>query len=180
VITNTTEYEMAQEEIRLLEERLSQLVQNHNPQEKGYTKAGIRKMIARIHEELALYEGGREAAPSGSKDASVTHLGPRSSQAGGPPRSSHPWRRGEEEVAFDGAAAVVGGVAGTALNGTAIGAAASRPSIGIGAKAGLAVAAACPPLVLIGGAAAIIWWVFHHCPERDTHATNKEDNVPQT
>ena len=28
---------------------------------KGFTKAGIRKMIARIHEELAIYEGSEEA-----------------------------------------------------------------------------------------------------------------------
>ena len=28
---------------------------------KGFTKAGIRKMIARLHEELAVYEGGEEA-----------------------------------------------------------------------------------------------------------------------
>lgn len=25
---------------------------------KGFTKAGIRKMIARLHGELAVYEGG--------------------------------------------------------------------------------------------------------------------------
>jgi len=28
---------------------------------KGFTKAGIRKMIARLHEELAIYEGGEAA-----------------------------------------------------------------------------------------------------------------------
>ena len=27
---------------------------------KGFTKAGVRKLIARLHEELALYEGGQE------------------------------------------------------------------------------------------------------------------------
>ena len=29
-------------------------------QAKGLTNAGIRKMIARLHEELAVYEGGQE------------------------------------------------------------------------------------------------------------------------
>jgi hypothetical protein len=28
---------------------------------KGFTKAGIRKMIARLHEEMAVYEGSEEA-----------------------------------------------------------------------------------------------------------------------
>jgi hypothetical protein len=28
---------------------------------KGFTKAGIRRMIARIHEELAVYDGSEEA-----------------------------------------------------------------------------------------------------------------------
>jgi hypothetical protein len=34
---------------------------------KGFTKAGIRKMIARLHEELALYEGSEEARHSAGK-----------------------------------------------------------------------------------------------------------------
>ena len=32
---------------------------------KGFTKAGIRKMIARLHEELAIYEGSEEARQTG-------------------------------------------------------------------------------------------------------------------
>jgi hypothetical protein len=31
---------------------------------KGFTKAGIRKMIARLHEELAVFEGSEEARQS--------------------------------------------------------------------------------------------------------------------
>ncbi len=55
------EYERALEEIRLLEDRLQRL-QDANPLgTKGFTKAGIRKLIARLHEELALYEGSEEA-----------------------------------------------------------------------------------------------------------------------
>lgn len=61
MISNTTEYERAEEEIRLLEERLKRLQESHPIGSKGFTKAGIRKMIARLHEELALYEGSNEA-----------------------------------------------------------------------------------------------------------------------
>ncbi len=61
MITNAVEYEKAEEELRDLERRLERL-QHSNPMgSKGFTKAGIRKMIARIHEELAVYEGSGEA-----------------------------------------------------------------------------------------------------------------------
>jgi hypothetical protein len=65
MIANTTEYEKAQEEIRLLEDRLKQLQQSDPIGSKGFTKAGIRKMIARLHEELAVYEGSEEARQPG-------------------------------------------------------------------------------------------------------------------
>ena len=61
MITNPTEYQKAQEEIRHLEERLARLQQTNPIGSKGFTKAGIRKMIARLHEELAVYEGSEEA-----------------------------------------------------------------------------------------------------------------------
>lgn len=61
MIANLTEYQKAQEEIRVLEERLERLQQTHPIGSKGFTKAGIRKMIARLHEELAVYEGSEEA-----------------------------------------------------------------------------------------------------------------------
>jgi hypothetical protein len=61
MITNTTEYEKAEEELKDLEKRLEQLLQTTSIGTKGFTKAGIRKMIARLHEELALYEGSEEA-----------------------------------------------------------------------------------------------------------------------
>lgn len=57
MIADTTEYQAAQEEIRSLEERLARLQQDHSAGSKGFTKAGIRKLIARLHEELAVYEG---------------------------------------------------------------------------------------------------------------------------
>jgi len=62
LIANVDEYQKAQEELHSLEERLARLQQadpHHGA--KGFTKAGIRKMIARLHEELALYEGSEEA-----------------------------------------------------------------------------------------------------------------------
>jgi len=61
MISNITEYEKAQEEIRILEKRLERLQKTHPIGSKGFTKAGIRKVIARLHEELAVYEGSEEA-----------------------------------------------------------------------------------------------------------------------
>jgi len=61
MITNPTEYEKAELELRDLEERLARLQESHPLGSKGFTKAGIRKMIARLHEELALFEGSEEA-----------------------------------------------------------------------------------------------------------------------
>ncbi len=61
MIVNALEYKKAQGELRELEERLDRLQQSHPAGSKGFTKAGIRKMIARLHEELAVYEGSEEA-----------------------------------------------------------------------------------------------------------------------
>lgn len=61
MIADLNEYQKTQEEIRSLEERLARLQQTHELGSKGFTKAGIRKMIARLHEELAVYEGSEEA-----------------------------------------------------------------------------------------------------------------------
>ena len=64
MILNLTEYEKAQEEMRILEERLKRLQQTNPIGSKGFTKAGIHKMIARLHEELAVYEGSEEVRES--------------------------------------------------------------------------------------------------------------------
>jgi prefoldin subunit 5 len=61
MIATPTDYEKAQEELRSLEERLERLKQSHPVGSKGFTKAGIRKMIARLHEELAVFEASEEA-----------------------------------------------------------------------------------------------------------------------
>lgn len=65
MIASAVEYEKAQEEIRSLEARLQQLQHEHPIGSKGFTKAGIRKLIARLHEELAIYEGSEEARKPG-------------------------------------------------------------------------------------------------------------------
>jgi hypothetical protein len=66
MITNVGEYQKAQEEIRLLEDRLARVQSQHPLGDKGFTKAGIRKLIARLHEELAVFEGSQEAQESNS------------------------------------------------------------------------------------------------------------------
>ena len=64
MIANLIEYQKAEEELRLLQQRLEALQQAHPIGSKGFTKAGIRKMIARLQEELAIYEGSEEARTS--------------------------------------------------------------------------------------------------------------------
>ena len=67
MIASVMDYEKVQEELRILEQRLVRLQQLHPVGSKGFTKAGIRKMIARLHEELAVYEGSEEARHPDSK-----------------------------------------------------------------------------------------------------------------
>lgn len=61
MIANSTDYAAVQEELRQMEHRLAELQASHPGGSKGFTKAGVRKMIARLHEELAVYEGSEEA-----------------------------------------------------------------------------------------------------------------------
>jgi hypothetical protein len=60
MISTAGEYRKAQEELRQLEDRLHRLQDGHALGDKGFTKAGVRKMIARLHEELGAYEGNQE------------------------------------------------------------------------------------------------------------------------
>ncbi|HSG70283.1 MAG TPA: hypothetical protein VLA12_07700 [Planctomycetaceae bacterium] len=66
MITTPAEYEKAQAELQDLQDRLAKLQRDHPIGEKGFTKAGIRKLIARINEELALFEGSEEARSTSS------------------------------------------------------------------------------------------------------------------
>ncbi len=61
MIATKFEYEKAESELRDLQTRLERLQRKHPIGEKGFTKAGIRKLIARLNEELALFEGSEEA-----------------------------------------------------------------------------------------------------------------------
>lgn len=56
MITNAAEYEKAHNDLRILEERIADLERDHPVGEKGFTKAGVRNMIAKINEELAVFE----------------------------------------------------------------------------------------------------------------------------
>jgi len=66
MIATATQYEKTQEESKSLEERLDWLQQSNPVGSKGFTKAGIRKMIAHLHDELAVFEGSEEARQSES------------------------------------------------------------------------------------------------------------------
>jgi hypothetical protein len=46
---------------------ISDLEREHPIGEKGFTKAGVRKMIAKINEELAAFEGREEARLAASR-----------------------------------------------------------------------------------------------------------------
>ena len=76
MITNAVEYEKAEQELRDLERRLEGIQSSHPIGSKGFTKAGIRKMIARIHEELALFEGSEEAREPESSAPSTGRVSP--------------------------------------------------------------------------------------------------------
>ena len=66
MIASVVDYEKAQQELRDLEARLQRLQKLHPVGSKGFTKAGIRKLIARLHEEMAVFEGSEEARQRGS------------------------------------------------------------------------------------------------------------------
>ena len=64
MIASPDEYTKAQLELNELETRLAKLNADHPPGTKGFTKAGVRKMIARLHEELAVFEASGSMAES--------------------------------------------------------------------------------------------------------------------
>jgi hypothetical protein len=76
MITNIVEYGKAEQELRDLQKRLERLQESHPIGSKGFTKAGIRKMVARLHEELALYEGSEEARESESGTSAADLVSP--------------------------------------------------------------------------------------------------------
>lgn len=64
MISSALEYEKAREELERLQEWLKRLEREHPLPEMRLSKAGIRKMIARLHEELGVYEGTLEVDPA--------------------------------------------------------------------------------------------------------------------
>lgn len=60
MISNAVEYEKAHRDLRILEQRIADLEREHPIGEKGFTKAGVRKMIAKINEDLASFESREE------------------------------------------------------------------------------------------------------------------------
>ena len=54
--SNALDCEKAQAELQDGTDRLARLQQTNPTGSKGFTKAGVQKMIARLHEELAVYE----------------------------------------------------------------------------------------------------------------------------
>ena len=61
MIANAIEYEKAQDELRDLQSRLEALQREYPIGEKGFTKAGIRKLIARLNGDLAVFDWSAEA-----------------------------------------------------------------------------------------------------------------------
>ena len=57
MISSPFEYERSQEQLEHLEKWLLRLRQGSDPGKDGLVKAGIRKLISRLHEEMAVYEG---------------------------------------------------------------------------------------------------------------------------
>ena len=72
MIETPVHYEKAREELRFMEDWLARLLREEPDESggrtpgKGLTKASVRKMIARLHEELALWEGGHALRQSES------------------------------------------------------------------------------------------------------------------
>ena len=52
-------FEKATEELASLEQWLARLRRDHGFGDNAYAKAGVRKRIARLHEELTVHEGRR-------------------------------------------------------------------------------------------------------------------------
>jgi hypothetical protein len=66
VISSQTEYQKAREELHHLTGWLSRLENEKATARKGLTTASIRRMISRLHEELAEYETADASNPPAS------------------------------------------------------------------------------------------------------------------
>jgi hypothetical protein len=68
LISSQTEYLKAREELEFLTTWLTQLERRRPENRKVFTISGIRKKIAKLHEELAAFEGRGEPIPSASDE----------------------------------------------------------------------------------------------------------------
>ena len=64
MISTTTEYAAAQDQLTHLESWLERLRRDHPLPEKGMVRCGIRKLISRLHKEMADYEGALDSQPT--------------------------------------------------------------------------------------------------------------------
>jgi len=67
MIQNEQEYQVVRAQLRDLESWLERLEQTDRSSDSGLTKAGIRKMMARLHEELGFYEGMQAVSTAGDE-----------------------------------------------------------------------------------------------------------------
>ena len=71
MITNMAEYRSTQEAIRSLEDRLERLHRTNPPgseRSKGLVKAGIHRMIAKLHQKMAIFLATAQEHPSDSEE----------------------------------------------------------------------------------------------------------------
>ncbi|MDP6354696.1 MAG: hypothetical protein QF473_06335 [Planctomycetota bacterium] len=62
MIQNEQQYQKALEDLQYMEDWLRRLLRDPSGSNKGLTKAGIRKMIAGLQDELGAYEGQLEVS----------------------------------------------------------------------------------------------------------------------
>ncbi len=67
MIASQTEYQKAREELEHLNRWLARLETQQGAEFEGLTAASVRKMISRVHEEIAEYEATIPPAPPPSE-----------------------------------------------------------------------------------------------------------------
>lgn len=67
MISSDSEYQKAREELEQLTAWLARLEKKEVAKRKGLTAASVRRMIARVHDEIAQYEAGLLSAPPQSE-----------------------------------------------------------------------------------------------------------------
>lgn len=73
MISSETEYRKAREEVEHLNRWLADLENRDMAERKEFTSASVRRMIARIHEEIAEYEATKVSPPATSQNTGETH-----------------------------------------------------------------------------------------------------------